>query len=86
MKYLWDTDICKHFLNGNKRLAEKVNEVDVNSIHTSVVNIFELKFGAYNSAKVESNLARIEKMQALVTVLDDFNEEIGTYFAKTRRI
>lgn len=49
-----------------------------------MVNIFELKFGVYNSTRPESNLERIEKLRMILTILDDFNDEIGIFFAKNK--
>jgi len=71
MIYLWDTDICIHFLNGNNNIRRKVQEVGAENICTTIINIIELKFGAYNSTKIESNLERIEKLQRRLKLLDN---------------
>lgn len=84
MKYLWDTDICVYFLNGNKDIFNRVELVGAENICTTMINIFELKFGAYNSTRIEANLARIKKLESRLTLLNDFNEEIGTVFAKNK--
>jgi len=77
MKYLWDTDSCVHFLNGAEGIIRKTQSIGAENICTTMVNIFELKFGAYNSNRPGSNLARIEKLRRILTILDDFDDEIG---------
>lgn len=84
MKYLWDTDICVHFLNGTAEIVRKTQSIGAENICTTMVNIFELKFGAYNSNRPESNLERIEKLRMILMILDDFDDEIGTFFAKNK--
>jgi tRNA(fMet)-specific endonuclease VapC len=48
------------------------------------VTIAELKFGAFNSTRVEANLKRIEELQQKITVLSDFNETIATVFGENK--
>jgi len=86
MKYLWDTDTCIYLLNGNTVIEEKLRSVGEKDICTSIVNIAELKFGAYNSSQVESNLKRIERLASILNVINDFNNEIATIFAKNKAI
>lgn len=84
MNYLWDTDICVYFLNGNQEIVRKVAVLGAENICTTMVNVFELKFGAFNSKKVEANLARINELVSRLTLLTNFNDEIGTVFAKNK--
>lgn len=84
MRYLWDTDICIYFLNGNKEIIKKTHVIGIENICTTIINIFELKFGAYNSSRIESNLERIEKFQMRLPILDSLDDNIGTFFAKTK--
>jgi tRNA(fMet)-specific endonuclease VapC len=84
MRYLWDTDICIQFLNGNQKILRKTQVIGAENICTTIINIFELKFGAYNSTRIESNLERIEKFQLRLTILDNFDDNIGTFFAKNK--
>ncbi len=86
MKYLWDTDTCIYLLNGNSLIEEKLRSIGDKDICTTIVNIAELKFGAYNSSQVESNLRRIERLASILTVLNDFSNEIATIFAKNKAI
>ena len=84
MKYLWDTDICIHFLNGNKKIVQKTKRIGAENICTTIINILELKFGAYNSAKIESNLKRIDTFQEKLTVLNNLDDDIADFFAKNK--
>jgi tRNA(fMet)-specific endonuclease VapC len=84
MKYLLDTDICIHFLNGNKKILRKIQTIGAKNICTTMINILELKFGAYNSTRIEQNLERIRQLQRKLTILDKFNNSIGTFFAKNK--
>ncbi|NIM11080.1 MAG: PIN domain-containing protein [Candidatus Aminicenantes bacterium] len=84
MRYLWDTDICVHFLNGDKKILQKTKKVGAENICTTVINIYELMFGAYNSTRVKSNLERVKKLQARLTILDSFDDSVGNFFAKTK--
>jgi len=86
MKYLWDTDTCIYLLNGNSFIEEKLRSIRDKDICTTIVNIAKLKFGAYNSSQVESNLKRIERLASILTVLNDFSNEIATIFAKNKAI
>ena len=86
MKYLWDTDTCIYLLNGNSPIEEKLRSIGDKDICTTIINIAELKFGAYNSTQVESNLRRIEKLASILAVLNDFSNEIATLFAKNKAI
>lgn len=86
MTYLWDTDTCIYHLNGNATIREKVNVLGAKAIATTIVTIAELKFGAYNSAKVESNLERIKTLQQKIHVFTEFAEAIATIFAQNKAI
>lgn len=82
MKYLWDTDTCIYHLNGNAQIAAKIEQVGAKQICLTVLTIAELKFGAYNSSRVEANLQRIETLKQKITVLSRLNEPITTLFAQ----
>lgn len=84
MKYLWDTDICIHFLNGDKKILQKTQAIGAKDICTTIINIFELKFGAYNSTKIEENLERIKKLKMRLKILNSFDDRISTFFAKKK--
>ena len=84
MIYLWDTDTSVCHLNGNANIRQKIKQVGAKAIGTTIVTIAELKFGAFNSTRVESNLERIRKLQDSIAVLSDFTETIATIFAENK--
>ncbi len=84
MKYLLDTDTCIYFFNGNQNIVKKIKQTSSQNIYTTVLNIAELKFGAYNSKKIKSNLLRIEKFNQRINILSKLSDEIISLFAKTK--
>jgi tRNA(fMet)-specific endonuclease VapC len=73
-----------YFLNGNVNISKKVKQVGADNIFTSIINIFELKYGAYNSSKIKYNLKRIEEFQNSITVIEQLNDNVATIFAKEK--
>lgn len=73
MIYLLDTDICIYWLKGVPAVLERVKTVGVSQIAISTITVAELYFGAYNSAKIEENLARAEDFARQISIapLDD---------------
>ncbi|OQX12022.1 MAG: hypothetical protein BWK80_44230 [Desulfobacteraceae bacterium IS3] len=86
MKYLWDTDTCIYYLNGNGNIRRKVKAVGSREICTTVITVAELKFGAYHSAKVGANLERIAKLQKKLTILYKISDPITTAFAENKSL
>ncbi len=84
MIYLWDTDTCIYLMNGDSNVRQKVEACGAKAIATTIVTIAELKFGAYNSAKVESNLERIETLRQKIHVLSGFTDDIATTYAENK--
>lgn len=84
MIYLWDTDICIHFLNGNEKIIQKTKAIGAANICTTIINILELKFGAYNSAKIELNLERINRLQQKLTILKNLDNNIASFFGHNK--
>jgi tRNA(fMet)-specific endonuclease VapC len=54
---LLDTDMCIYLLNGDERVKNRVAQVGIEAISVAILTVAELCFGAYNSARVEANLA-----------------------------
>ncbi len=63
MNYVLDTDICIYWLNGNKRIRDKIMRIGTDSLRTTIITVAELRYGAYNSQKVEENLININKFR-----------------------
>jgi tRNA(fMet)-specific endonuclease VapC len=61
MKYLLDTNAVVALLNGsNVNLARRLREHDPQDVGISAIVAHELFFGAFHSARVDSNLAVID--------------------------
>jgi predicted nucleic acid-binding protein len=54
-------------------------------IFTTRINYTELLYGAYNSAKIEQNLAKITGFLSAIPVLE-FDEKAGLIFAQDKAI
>lgn len=81
MKYLLDTDTCVYFLNGNQNIANRLLQNKSSDVCTTFFNIAELMFGAYNSKKINYNLARIEDFEKKILVLNSVTDNIIASFA-----
>ena len=57
--YLLDTDMCIYLLNGHPHVKARVAEVGVAALAVAIPTMGELYFGAYNSGRVEANIARV---------------------------
>jgi len=53
MKYILDTNICIYWLKGNTKIEQKILDVGLENIGTTIITIAELYYGAYKSKKVE---------------------------------
>lgn len=71
MNYLLDTDTCIYWLKGRPAaVRERLLEVGWDQVCICVITVAELYFGAYNSSRVDENLARVE---AFVTLLPNLS-------------
>jgi len=68
-KYLLDTDICVHFLQGKFRLVEKIDAVGKASCMISEITIAELLFGAENSARRSKHLTEVREIEEQFQIL-----------------
>ncbi|MGA1841278.1 MAG: type II toxin-antitoxin system VapC family toxin [bacterium] len=59
VRYLIDTNICIAWLKGESIIRDKFLVHSPQEITISTINLAELFFGAYNSEKVEHNLANL---------------------------
>jgi tRNA(fMet)-specific endonuclease VapC len=69
MKYLLDTDTCIYFLNGNKKLIDKIEQVPIDSLNISFISVSELFFGAYNSSNIKNNIDKVNQFTKLINVV-----------------
>jgi len=64
IRYVLDTDMCIYLLNGDPRVKDRSAQVGVESISVAIPTVAELYFGAYSSARVAANLARVRAFLA----------------------
>lgn len=85
MKYLLDTNIIAYWLNGNKKIEDKIVKLGLDSVCISFITLCELYFGAYKSVKKEQNLHNIELLISKINVIhskDTVAEKFGIIKAK----
>lgn len=91
LQYVLDTDMCIYLLNGDGRVKAKIAQVGVEVISVAIPTVGELYFGAYNSARVEANLARIRAFLSapgpMILPIDNASAEcFGRFKAVLRRV
>ena len=59
LHYLLDTDMCIYLLNDNLSVKARVAQEGIETLATALPTVGELYFGAYNSTRVEANVARV---------------------------
>ncbi|MFZ5952763.1 MAG: PIN domain-containing protein [Candidatus Rifleibacteriota bacterium] len=79
MKYLLDTNICIHFLNGNQKIAQHFRKTGAANLTVSGIVLAELFFGAYKSLKVNENLEKIELFRHEIEVIFDSAESARVF-------
>ena len=67
--YLLDTNICVFALRGDASIAEKLRMIGERKCYVSDVTVMELRYGAYQSAKVAENLALISSFLKRIRVV-----------------
>lgn len=84
-KYIIDSDILIYFLKGKKEVVEQLTQIAPSNLYTTRINYTELIYGAYNSARVEENLARVKPFLENFQILE-FDKDASDIFAKTKAI
>jgi len=87
-EYILDTDTCIYWLKGKEEIKRKVEQIGVNGLRVTIITLAELKYGAYNSQKVNKNLRNINNFLKEVKVLllnEDAAERFGKIKADLRR-
>ncbi len=67
--YVFDTDTCIYWLNGNPGVSKKVEKHGTDGLNITMITYAELRFGAYNSQRVRENLDNIDFFLKGVSVL-----------------
>ena len=57
----------------------------IDSLFTTRINYTELLYGAYNSTKIEENLAKIIGLLSAISILE-FNKKSSVFFAQDKAI
>jgi tRNA(fMet)-specific endonuclease VapC len=79
VKYLLDTNICIAWLKGDNRIRDKLLPLSPEDVGMSTINLAELFFGAYNSEKVEHNLARLTEFISEIQVITLDTDSLKEY-------
>lgn len=88
MQYLLDTDICIYWLKGKTSVRDRLLEIGWAEVGICVITVSELYFGAYNSSRVEQNLATADKFIQNIAVVSLSNKSLkkfGKIKAKLRK-
>ncbi len=80
-RYLLDTNIVIAILNGEIDLSRRLPDSEV---FVNVVVLGELYYGAERSERLDENLARIETVEGIVTVLT-CERETARYYGRIKR-
>ena len=83
MTYLLDTDTIIFLLRGNRSLANHIAKVSDQHIATTVINLAELYFGAFNSMHVEENVSAVDGFRLATRILE-FGESAAVIFGKVK--
>ena len=81
--FLVDTDWIIHYLNGNKRVVEKLKSLNEEGLGISIISLAELYEGIYYSTDPMGNEDGLNDFLTGVTVLG-IEEEICRIFGKER--
>lgn len=77
--YLLDTDILIYSLKGHEKVQGNLRKHIGDPIQISSVTLMELYFGAYKSKKVESNLAKVRKIESSLEIIP-ISQELAEIF------
>ena len=83
MIYLLDTDVIVYWLNGNQVIAQKATEAGQTNVAFSTISQAELYYGAYNSIRVEQNVAAIQRLTQSIALLP-FDEAAAQHFGQIK--
>jgi tRNA(fMet)-specific endonuclease VapC len=83
--YLLDTDILIYSLKGHEAVQQNLRNHLNDPLQISSVTLMELYYGAYKSQKMESNLAKVRKIEnslEIIPVSRETSEIFGMLKAK----
>jgi len=77
------SDILIYFLKGKPEVVDKLTSCAIDMLFTTRINYTELLYGAYNSAKIEQNLAKVTGLLSAISILE-FDEKASQIFAQDK--
>ena len=83
MNVVLDSDILIYFLKGKPEIVDKSTSCAIGVLFTTRINYTELLYDAYNSAKIEQNLAKVTGLLSAISILE-FDEKASQIFAKDK--
>ncbi len=85
MRYLLDTNICIFFLRGKLKLDEIIKEKGIANFFISEVTVFELRYGAENSANPNKSHAVLNVFLHGISIIPIFGT-LGLYAKEKVRL
>jgi tRNA(fMet)-specific endonuclease VapC len=83
IEYLLDTDTCIYWLKGRKPVQKRLLAVGWSAVSICSITIAELYFGAYNSSKIQENLAVADQFISSISVFSLTNDALK-HFGKLK--
>jgi tRNA(fMet)-specific endonuclease VapC len=83
MNIVIDSDILIYFLKGEQEIVDKLSAQPMDNLFTTRINVAELLYGAFNSTKVEQNLAKVSAFLANFRILE-FDAQASLVFAQEK--
>jgi tRNA(fMet)-specific endonuclease VapC len=83
IRYILDTDICIYWLKGDKNIEKKILAKGLQKIAISVITECELFYGAFKSAKRDSNIEVIRALQKKVRTVHT-SDDVSYLFGKLK--
>lgn len=78
-----DSDILIYFLKGDERVTKLLSSIKQDELFTTRINYTKLLYGAYNSQRVDKNLAIIKDFLSNFNILE-FDDKSSLVFAKIK--
>jgi tRNA(fMet)-specific endonuclease VapC len=77
--YLLDTDIIIYNLKGNEMVRQNLRNHINDPIQISSVTLMELYYGAFKSQKVESNIAKVRKIENSIEIISINTDQVELF-------
>ncbi len=77
--YLLDTDIMIYNLKGNEMVRQNLRNHINDPIQICSVTLMELYYGAFKSQKVESNIAKVRKIENSIEIISINKDQVELF-------